>query len=135
MLTDDDIDEVPQLNGHDTTDKSLEDAADPEPNPKAPAEYPPVDPMDIYTFCMEQLSSCLTEINTASSGQSSGYESFGIPRPDGSFDENSFFSKDVQDDLEFWSLMRDDEIDSPPVVSAVNLFSPCMSFIVTFLKT
>jgi hypothetical protein len=78
-------------------------------------EYASVDPVDVYSYCMEQLTSCLMEIN-ANSGSpdaSSGYQSFNFSTKarETSY-QNSFFSKEVQDDLEFWSLMRDEDLDS-----------------------
>lgn len=85
-------------------------------------EYPSVNPVDVYSYCMEQLTSCLMEINANSSSPdaSSGYQSFNLSaRTRDVSHEGSFFSKEVQDDLEFWSLMRDDDVDlqsaSPPV--------------------
>jgi len=91
-------------------------------NSNAIAEYASVDPVDVYSYCMEQLTSCLMEINANSNSPdaSSGYQSFNFStKAREASNENSFFSKEVQDDLEFWSLMRDEDIDSrsasPPV--------------------
>lgn len=89
----------------------------------------PVDPSDVYVYCVEQLNSCLSDMkcNSASSpGQSSGYYSinFNLQSNGGLKEETSIFSKEVQDDLEFWSLMRDDDFDEtpiPPVVSVCTL--------------
>ena len=81
--------------------------------PHMESEYPTVDPADVYSYCMAQLATCLDEIeahSATSPSQSSGYQSLINARSMNAFHENgSFFSKDVQDDLEFWSLMRDDE--------------------------
>ena len=92
------------------------------PSANKTIEYPSVDPADVYSYCMAQLTTCLSEMNVASSpGQSSGYQSFNTqqrPINDPFHEEGSFFSKDVQDDLEFWSLMRDEEeMDCPPPVA------------------
>lgn len=50
------------------------------------------------------------DFDLASPGQSSGYQSFNFHyrSQDTILEDSSFFSKDVQDDLEFWSLMRED---------------------------
>ena len=50
------------------------------------------------------------EFDLTSPGQSSGYQSFNFHyrSQDAVIEDSSFFSKDVQDDLEFWSLMRED---------------------------
>ena len=85
--------------------------------------YPLVDPADIYSYCMEQLTSCLSEMksSSASPGQSSGYYSInGNLQPrDLLKEEASFFSKEVQDDLEFWSLMRDEDFECTTVIPPV----------------
>ncbi|XP_046455760.1 FHF complex subunit HOOK interacting protein 1B-like isoform X2 [Daphnia pulex] len=87
------------------------------------SQYPLVDPADIYMYCMEQLTTCLSEMksNSASPGQSSGYYSINcnLQPNDLLKEEATFFSKEVQDDLEFWSLMRDDDFDSTPIVTPV----------------
>jgi len=87
------------------------------------SQYPLVDPADIYMYCMEQLTTCLSEMksNSASPGQSSGYYSINcnLQPNDLLKEEATFFSKEVQDDLEFWSLMRDDDSDSTPIVTPV----------------
>lgn len=89
-----------------------------------PPQYPQIDPSDVYMFCMEQLSSCLSEIKSdiASPGKSSGYfsASCNVQPLETLKEESSFFSKEVQDDLEFWSLMRDDDFDSTPAVTPVR---------------
>ncbi|KAK4014764.1 hypothetical protein OUZ56_027272 [Daphnia magna] len=95
-------------------------------------QYPPVNPADIYLYCMEQLTTCLNEMksNSASPGQSSGYYSINcnIQRSDLLKEEASFFSKEVQDDLEFWSLMRDDDFDSAPIIPPVVSFDETATY-------
>ena len=89
-------------------------------------EYSSVNPADVYSYCMAQLTTCLNEMNhtwSTSPGQSSGYQSFSFRPQDPFHQEGSFFSKDVQDDLEFWSLMRDDDLDYvPPALPNVRYF-------------
>ena len=63
----------------------------------------------------------MTEMDLASPGQSSGYQSFNFNSRSQVHEENSFFSKEVQDDLEFWSLMRED-LDSMKTLAHVSLF-------------
>lgn len=92
----------------------------------ASSRYPIVDPADIYMYCMEQLTTCLSELksnSTSSPGPSSGYYSINCNVQPCDFlqQDVSFFSKEVQDDLEFWSLMRDDECDSIPVSAPVSV--------------
>lgn len=90
----------------------------------SPSQYPLVDPADIYMYCIEQLNSCLSEMKSNSSpGQSSGYYSINCNLQPGELlkEEASFFSKEVQDDLEFWSLMRDDDFDCTPVPVPVRI--------------
>lgn len=70
----------------------------------------------MYSNCLEQLTSCLNEMSLASPGQSSGYESFNFScRPQDSIPEDPcIFSRDVQEALEFWSMMREDDEDRAP---------------------
>ena len=116
------------MNGTDTKNSEITD--DPEVNASQKTDsshqYPIVDPADIYMYCMEQLTSCLSEMKSTSAvspGLSSGYYSINCNVQPGGFlqEDGSFFSKEVQDDLEFWSLMRDDECDSIPVPAPVSL--------------
>ena len=79
-----------------------------------PSPEPCDDGMDIYSRCLEQLTSCLNVMNLTSPGQSSGYESFNFQSQSLGFahdDRDSYFSKEVQEDLEFWSMMRCDNDD------------------------
>merc|ERR1712071_140162 len=73
---------------------------------------------------VEQLSPRgLTDIDLASPGQSSGYQSFNFNyrSHDTILEESSssYFSKDVRDDLEFWSLMRED-LDSIKTIPQIE---------------
>lgn len=87
------------------------------------SQYPLINPADIYLYCMEQLTTCLSEMksDSASPGNSSGYYSINCNLQTSEMlkEETSFFSKEVQDDLEFWSLMRDDDFDSTPIIPPV----------------
>ena len=66
------------------------------------------------------------ELDLASPGQSSGYQSFNFcyRSQDNVVEDSSFFSKDVQDDLEFWSLMREDLESIKTVPQVIILFNP-----------
>jgi hypothetical protein len=73
------------------------------------------------------------ELDLASPGQSSGYQSFNFcyRSQDNVVEDSSFLSKDVQDDLEFWSLMREDlesiktvpQIENEPVPEEIVISS------------
>lgn len=96
------------------------------------SEYSSVDPADVFSYCMAQLATCLSEIDThsaSSPGQSSGYQSFNFNAKlqDPLQEKGSFLSQDVQDDLEFWSLMRDeDDLECvPPTSPTVNERNVC----------
>ena len=88
------------------------------------------DVTEIYTYCMEQLTNCLSEMNLASPGQSSGYESFNFQTRSHDYlqEDQSYFSKDVQEALEFWSMMRDDEDEDDGTILEPNKVFSCLLF-------
>ena len=70
------------------------------------------------------------DFDLASPGQSSGYQSFNFHyrSQDTILEDSSFFSKDVQDDLEFWSLMREDLESIKTIPQVIIQFSSIIEF-------
>ncbi|KAK2715919.1 FHF complex subunit HOOK-interacting protein 1B-like isoform X2 [Artemia franciscana] len=68
----------------------------------------------LYQDAVEQLTHILQEMNIRSPAESSGYESLNFRSEPFSLDlDSNFVSDNLQQQLEFWSMMREDSEEAP----------------------